>query len=81
MVKSVNLVSNLVKIREGVSYLQCNSLFRKVLVVATSGYIEGHKDRIPKQLTVFSSNDVSHRRIFANMRNLRDFSYVHLIPY
>ena len=36
---------------------------------ATSGYIEGHVGRIPKQLTVFLPNDVSHGKIFGNVKS------------
>ena len=66
MIKSVNLISNLVRIKYRVSYPQSNSLFRKVFLVATSGYIDAHKGRIPKRLTVFPLHDISHRNIIAN---------------
>ena len=42
---------------------------RKIFVVARTGYIEDNRGRIPKRLTVFPPNDVSHRKIFANMKS------------
>ena len=44
-----------------------NSLFRKVFVLVTSAYIEGHRGRIPKQLTVILPSNGSHQSIFDNM--------------
>ena len=69
MRKSVNIVSNLVRITLRVSYLQSNSLFRKVFVVATSDYKEAHRGRITKRLTVFLPNDVSHQKMFDNTKS------------
>ena len=47
MIKSINLVSNLVRITKGFLIFK----------------VEGHRDRIPKTMTVFPPNDVSSKHI------------------
>ena len=68
MIKSVNLALNLVRITQGVSYLQSNSFFKKIFVSDTGGYKEGHRDRVPRQLTMFLSTIPSQMDVARNKR-------------